>query len=58
MWDFFKSNGNLLLKVALLIFAVMLYMSALEGISYVMFFFALMVLFFTPALKFVDKTAM
>ena len=58
MWDFFKSNGNLLLKVALLIFAVMLYMSAAKGISYIMLAFAAVSLFVVLPSKLTDRTTL
>ena len=58
MWDFFKSNGNVLLKVALLVFAVMLYMSAAKGISYIMLAFAIIALFIVLQSKLTDRTAL
>lgn len=58
MWDFFKSKGSLLLKVALLIFAVMLYMSAAKGISYIMLAFAAVSLFVVFPSKLTDRTTL
>lgn len=58
MWDFFKSNGNLLLKVALLVFAVMLYMSAAKGISYIMLAFAAFSLLVVLPSKLTDRTTL
>ena len=58
MWDFFKSNGNLLLKVALLIFTVMLYMSAAKGISYIMLAFAVVSLMVVIQSKLTDRTTL
>ena len=57
MWDFFKSKGNILLKIALLVFAVMLYMSVAKGISYLMLVFAILLLIVVPFFKFFDRTS-
>ena len=57
MWEFYRNKGDVFLKLILCVFAVMLYMSAAKGISYIMLFFSAMVIFFTPSLKCFDRTA-
>lgn len=58
MWDFVKSKGNFLLKISLLLFAVMLYMSAAKGISYIMLVFAAVSLFMLLPSKLTDRTTL
>ena len=58
MWDFYKSKGNFLLKIVLLVFAVMLYMSAAKGISYIMLAFAVLAVSLMISSNLGDRTAL
>ena len=57
MLDFFKSRGNLKLKIALLVYVIMLYLSVSKGISYVMVMFVLIAFFSMRIEKYLDWTA-
>jgi len=56
MWSFVKKKENLFLKLLLLLYAVMLYMSISVGISYVMMVFSVLVLFLVPTYRLLDRT--
>lgn len=58
MWNFIKSKGNILLKLLLLLFAVMLYMSSSEGISFIMIAFGVLAILLIPIFNNIDKTGL
>ncbi len=58
MLELFRTKGNTLFKLLLLLFAAILYLSALAGMSYIMLSFSILVVILLPFSKLLDKTGL